>query len=176
MKTIGPYTETVVKHFRNPHNQGRIENPDGRGRVGNSVCGDIMELYIKIKKGNKGQEIIDDIKFETFGCVAAISTSSAITDIAKGKTLEEAMKINRKDVIESLGGLPPIKVHCSVLSADALSEAIYDYLTKNKRQIPKDLEDTHTRIQKEREEIKERYKDWIKVEEEMFKKSEGAKA
>jgi nitrogen fixation NifU-like protein len=104
---------------------GRMENPDGIGKVGNPVCGDVMYLYIKIKD-NK----IDDIKFETFGCAAAIGTSSVITEMAKGKTLDEALKITKKDVVDAVGGLPPIKMHCSVLAADALRAAIEDYRKK----------------------------------------------
>jgi nitrogen fixation NifU-like protein len=119
------YSEKVMKLFKNPHNLGRMKNPDGMGRVGNPICGDVMYLYIKVKNN-----IIKDIKFETFGCAAAIATSSMITDLAKGKTLEEALKITREDVAQEVGGLPPIKMHCSNLAADALHEAIKDYLKK----------------------------------------------
>lgn len=116
-----------------PHNQGVIKNPDGVGVVGNPVCGDIMRIYIKVGKNKKKQEIIKDIKFETLGCGAAISTSSMVTDLAKGKTLEEAMKITRKNVADELQGLPPIKMHCSNLAADALHEAIKNYKSKSKK-------------------------------------------
>jgi len=133
-------------------------------------CGDVMWLYIKIGKNKKGQEFIKDIKFETFGCVAAVATSSVITDLAKGKTLKEAVKIDREKIVKSLGGLPPIKIHCSVLAAGALSEAVYDYLSKQKRKIPQELEIRHQRIKKEKEEINEKYKEWIKLEEKMHKK------
>ncbi len=119
------YSDKLIDHFRNPRNMGRMENPDGIGKVGNPVCGDVMYLYIKIKD-NK----IDDIKFETFGCAAAIGTSSVITEMAKGKTLDEALKITKKDVVDAVGGLPPIKMHCSVLAADALRAAIEDYRKK----------------------------------------------
>ncbi|PIU42875.1 MAG: iron-sulfur cluster assembly scaffold protein [Parcubacteria group bacterium CG_4_9_14_0_2_um_filter_35_11] len=170
MNKIGLYTKKVIEHFKNPHNMGRMKNPDGIGKVGNIICGDVMWLYIKVGKDKKGREIIKNIKFETFGCVAALATSSVITDLAKGKTIEEALKINRNDVVKSLGGLPPIKLHCSVLAADALTEAIYDYLSKNKREIPKELRETRQRIEKEKKEIEERYKEWIKIEEEMHKK------
>ena len=144
------FTPKVIKYFRKPHNYGRMKNPDGVGKVGNPVCGDVMWLYIRVEKNKKGEEIIKDIKFETFGCVAAVATSSVITDLAKGKTLKEAMKINREKIVKSLGGLPPIKVHCSVLAAGALSEAIYDYLSKNKKEIPKEIESLHRRIEKEK--------------------------
>jgi nitrogen fixation NifU-like protein len=129
-----------------------------------------MWLYIKVGKNKKGREIIKQIKFETFGCVAAVATSSVITDLAKGKTLEEAVKINREKIVKSLGGLPPIKIHCSVLAAGALAEAVYDYLKRQKREIPKDLQERHQRIEKEKREIEEKYKEWIKLEEKMHKK------
>ncbi len=140
--------------FLHPHNMGKIENADGIGKVGNPICGDVMHLYIKINDNR-----IVDIGFETFGCAAAIATSSMITDLAKGKTLDEAMKINRNDVADNLDGLPPIKLHCSVLAADALHEAIYDYLSKNSLPIPDDLKKTHERLKKELETIKEKYRE-----------------
>ncbi len=130
-------------------------------------CGDVMWLYIKVGKNEKREEIIKDIKFETFGCVAAIATSSVITDLAKGKTLEEAYKIDKREIVNSLGGLPPIKLHCSVLASDALVEAIYDYYSKNKRQIPKELQEKHERIQKEKEFVEEKYGNWVKAEEKV---------
>lgn len=165
----GPYTPIVMEHFKAPHNYGKIENPDGIGKVGNLICGDVMWLYIKVAKDKKGQEIIKDVKFETFGCVAAIATSSAITDIAKGMKLMEAYKINKQEIVDKLGGLPPIKLHCSVLAADALVEAVYDYYTKQKRAIPADLEEKHQRIKKEKDIVEEKYKDWTSKEEEMHK-------
>ncbi len=119
------YTEKVMEHFRNPHNMGEIPDADGVGTVGNPVCGDLMTIYIKVKD-NK----LEDVKFKTFGCGAAIATSSMITDLAKGKTLDEAMKISRGDVADNLGGLPPVKMHCSNLAADGLHAAIQDYLKK----------------------------------------------
>jgi len=125
------YSKKVLDHFTRPHNQGKIENPDGVGMVGNPTCGDLMKIYIKIKKDKKRGEIIKDIKFETLGCASAIATSSMITDLAKGKTLSVAGKITRDDVAEALEGLPPIKMHCSNLAADALKEAIKDYKKKN---------------------------------------------
>lgn len=122
------YSQKVLEHFKNPRNQGSFTNPDGVGEVGNRVCGDIMKIYIKVKN-NK----ISDIKFETLGCAAAIATSSMITELAKGKTLEKALKITRDDVTEELKGLPPIKMHCSNLAADALHRAIKDYQKKYKK-------------------------------------------
>lgn len=119
------YSEKVLDHFRNPRNVGEIEDADGVGTVGNPVCGDMMSIYIKVE-----DEKISDIKFKTFGCGAAIATTSMTTEIAKGKTLDEAMEITRKDVADELGGLPPVKMHCSNLAADALHEAIKDYREK----------------------------------------------
>lgn len=119
------YTDKVCEYFRNPKNMGRIENADGVGTAGNPVCGDVMKIYIKVKDNT-----IDDIKFETFGCGAAIATSSVVTEIAKGKTLEEAEKISNKQVVDFLGGLPPVKMHCSLLAEDGLKAAIKDYRDK----------------------------------------------
>ena len=122
------YSEQVMEHFMNPRNVGEIENPDGIGHVGNPVCGDIMELYIKVEDG-----IIVDAKFKTFGCGAAIATSSMVTELVKGKRVTEALKISNRAVAEALGGLPPIKMHCSVLAEEALKSAIDDYLNNSKR-------------------------------------------
>jgi nitrogen fixation NifU-like protein len=119
------YTEKVMDHFRNPRNMGEIADADGVGTVGNPVCGDLMTIYIKVKDNR-----LEDIKFKTFGCGAAIATSSMITELARGKTLDEALKISRGDVADNLGGLPPIKMHCSNLAADGLHAAIQDYLKK----------------------------------------------
>jgi nitrogen fixation NifU-like protein len=119
------YSEKVMDLFRNPKNMGEIENPDGVGKVGNPKCGDMMELYIKVEN-----DIITDVKFKTFGCAAAIATSSMITEMAIGKTLDEALEITRQDVADELEGLPPIKMHCSNLAADALKSAIEDYRSK----------------------------------------------
>ena len=121
------YSEKVMDHFTNPRNVGEIKDADGVGTVGNPTCGDLMTMYIKVKD-NK----IDDIKFKTFGCGAAIATSSMATTMAKGKTIEEALRISRAEVAENLGGLPPIKMHCSNLAADDLHEAIKDYRNKQK--------------------------------------------
>ena len=124
-----------MEYFIHPKNVGKIENADGIGKVGNPVCGDIMHVYIKVSKNKAGKEMIKDIKFQTLGCAAAIATSSMITDLAKGKTLEQGLKITRNDVASSLQGLPPIKMHCSNLAADALHAAIKDYQKKNKKVI-----------------------------------------
>jgi len=135
------YSKKVLKHFRNPHNLGNIKNADGVGEVGNLACGDVMKLYLKIEKN-----VIKEIKFQTYGCAAAIATSSVITDLVKGKTVEEALEMTNKSVIDSLDGLPPVKIHCSLLSVDALNEAIYDYLTKSKKEIPEVLAQRHKRM------------------------------
>jgi len=122
------YTEKVKEHFFHPRNVGEIKNADGIGKVGNPTCGDVMAIYIKVKDNR-----ISDIKFKTFGCTAAIATSSILTEMAKGKTLDEALKITRDDVANELGGLPAIKLHCSNLAADALREAIKDYRSKKNK-------------------------------------------
>jgi nitrogen fixation protein NifU and related proteins len=119
------YTEKVMDHFQNPRNVGEIENADGVGTEGNPTCGDLMTIYIKVE-----DNIITDVKFKTFGCGAAIATSSMITEMAIGKTIEEALKISRNDVADELEGLPPVKMHCSNLAADALRAAIADYKMK----------------------------------------------
>lgn len=124
------YSNKVMDHFKNPHNMGTIENPSGKGRVGNPVCGDLMELQIKIGVRD-GQDYIEDAKFQTFGCGAAVATSSIMTDLIIGKTVEEAKKVSNKAVIEALDGLPPVKRHCSVLAEEALGKALEDY-EKNK--------------------------------------------
>ena len=119
------YSEKVMDHFMNPRNMGEIPDADGVGTVGNPVCGDLMTVYIKVEDSR-----LKDVRFKTFGCGAAIATSSMITELAKGKSIEEALKITRGDVAESLGGLPPVKMHCSNLAADALHAAIEDYKKK----------------------------------------------
>jgi nitrogen fixation NifU-like protein len=120
------YTEKVMEHFKNPRNVGEIPGADGVGTVGNPVCGDLMTIYIKVKDNR-----LVDIKFKTFGCGSAIATSSMITELAKGKTLEEGLKITRANVADELGGLPAVKMHCSNLAADALHAAIEDYYKKH---------------------------------------------
>lgn len=124
------YSDKVMEHFRSPRNVGEMENPDGVGKVGNPVCGDIMELYIKVK-----DDVITDAKFKTFGCGAAIATSSMVTELVKNKTIEEALKISNRAVAEALGGLPPIKMHCSVLAEEALKKALDDYRKRSVKQL-----------------------------------------
>lgn len=119
------YSDKVMEHFKNPRNVGEIENPDGVGRVGNPICGDIMELYLRIK-----DDVIVDAKFKTFGCGAAIATSSMATEMVKGKSIDEALKITNKVVAEALDGLPAAKMHCSSLAEEALKSAIADYVSK----------------------------------------------
>ncbi|HLE06746.1 MAG TPA: iron-sulfur cluster assembly scaffold protein [Candidatus Nanoarchaeia archaeon] len=121
------YSKNVMDHFMHPKNMGELKNPDGEGQVGNVVCGDVMKVQINVK-----DDKISDIKFKTLGCAAAISSSSVLTELAKGKTLSEASKITRDDVVKALGGLPTEKIHCSVLAQDALKKAIKDYLSKKK--------------------------------------------
>jgi len=120
------YNKKVLKHFTNPKNYGKIENPDGVGEVGNKVCGDVMKVYIKVDK-----EKIKEVKFQTFGCIAAIASSDVLCEIVKGKTIEQAKKIKNKDIVEKLKSLPSIKLHCSVLGVSALKKALENY-EKNK--------------------------------------------
>lgn len=120
------YTNKVIDYFRNPHNMGKMENPNGIGKVGNTVCGDVMWIYIKVK-----DEVITDCSFETFGCVAAIATSSALTDLVKGKSIEDALKVTNKDVADELGGLPSMKMHCSLLAEQGFKAAVDDYRKKS---------------------------------------------
>lgn len=155
------YSKKTLQHFRSPHNYGEIKNPDGVGEAGNIICGDVMSLYLKMKNIGKKEPIIDEVKFKTYGCAAAIATSSAITDLVKGKTIEEALKISKNDIIEFLEGLPPIKIHCSILAIDALDEAIYEYLIDQKKPISEDLQKKHERITQGRIQIEERYKKWM---------------
>ena len=122
------YSQTVLEHFRNPHNQGKIEEADAVGQVGNPVCGDIMKLYLKLRAEDKDklveERVIEDIKFETLGCGAAIASTSMLTDLAKDKTIGEALKISKQEVADALGGLPTVKIHCSILATEALQEAV----------------------------------------------------
>jgi len=122
------YTQKVIDHFMNPRNKGKLKDYDAVGKVGNPVCGDVMYIYIKVKDNR-----IEDIGWETMGCAAAIATSSMITELAKGKTLEEAEKITKKNIADALDGLPPIKMHCSNLAADGLKKAIEDYKNEVKK-------------------------------------------
>ena len=135
------YSEKVMDHFTNPRNVGEIENADGVGTVGNPKCGDIMRIFLKIE-----DNVITDVKFKTFGCGAAIATSSKATELVKGKTLDEALQITNKMVMDSLGGLPPVKVHCSVLAEEALHAAIQDYKDRlEKGEKPASEEDEEVR-------------------------------
>jgi NifU-like protein involved in Fe-S cluster formation/metal-sulfur cluster biosynthetic enzyme len=136
-----PYSEKVLEHFRNPRNVGKIENPDGKAEEGSPACGDMVAVYIKV---NKEKNTIEDIKFESYGCASNIATGSIITELAKGKTLEEAKKINWKMAADELGGLPPVKTHCAVLAVDGLHAAIENYeekngLIKNKEKTTQDI-------------------------------------
>lgn len=122
------YSKKVMDHFMKPRNVGEIKDADGVGEVGNPVCGDVMTFYIRVKSG-----IITDVRFKTFGCGAAIAVSSIVSEMAKGKTVEEAMNITNESVVDELGGLPPLKLHCSNLGADALHKALENYLTREKK-------------------------------------------
>jgi len=126
------YTKKVIEHFQKPHNQGALKNADAVGQVGNPSCGDVMKIYLKIGKNKKREENIKNIKFETLGCAAAIAVSSALTDRAKGMTLARALTIEKDDIVKDLGGLPPAKIHCSMLGVEALHQAIEKYQKNNK--------------------------------------------
>ena len=132
------YSEKVMDHFTNPRNVGEIENADGVGTVGNAKCGDIMKMYLKIE-----DDVIVDCKFKTFGCGAAIATSSMATELIKGKPIDEALKLTNQVVVEALDGLPPVKVHCSVLAEEAFKTALADYYTKNGRPVDFEIEKSH---------------------------------
>lgn len=125
------YTEKVMDHFEHPRNVGEIDNPSGMGTVGNAKCGDIMRIYLDIDEN----QIIRDVKFKTFGCGAAVATSSMATEMVKGKSIQEAMDVTNQAVCEALDGLPPVKVHCSLLAEEAIHAALWDYAEKNKIEI-----------------------------------------
>ena len=170
-KEYGMYSREVMRHFLHPKFSGKLKDPSGAGNAGNLICGDIMQIFIKVKEDKKtGQRIISDIRFQTFGCVVAIANSSMIATMVKGKSLDEALKISKDDVLKKLGKVPPIKIHCSVLAVDALDEAIYDYMIKNKLKIPEGLEKTHERIQKGLQDIEHRHREYFKLEKEAYKK------
>ena len=139
------YSEIVMDHFTNPRNVGEIENASGMGEVGNVKCGDIMRIYLKINN----DEIIEDIKFKTFGCGSAVAASSIATEMVMGKSVKEALQLTNKQVVDALGGLPPVKIHCSVLAEQALKAAIYDYAQKTNKHYEElegfdpDAEDDH---------------------------------
>ena len=132
------YSEKVMDHFKNPRNMGEIENADGVGTVGNAKCGDIMKIYLKIEN-----DVVVDCKFKTFGCGAAIATSSMATELIKGHTVDEALKLTNSAVVEALEGLPPVKVHCSVLAEEAVKTAVADYYTKIGRPVDFVIEKSH---------------------------------
>lgn len=153
------YTKKVLEHFRNPKNMGEIKDADAQALVGNPVCGDMMRVYIKVGEKN-GKKFIKEIKFKTFGCAAAIATSSVVTEIAKGETLEKAIEITHEKVAKKLGGLPPIKMHCSNLAASGLHEAIYQYKKRHGLKISPDLEKKHKIAQatlKETERVQQKF-------------------
>ena len=143
------YNPKVLEHYRNPRNIGEIEDADGVGVYLSDFCGDITKFWIKVK----GDEIID-VKFKTQGCAASIASGSILTELAKGKTMEEVLRITKEDVVGALGGLPEQKIHCSLLATDALFDAIYDYLSKNRLPVPKELSEKHNKINLELQRLK----------------------
>lgn len=148
----GPYTEEVIRHFRNPKNMGEIKDADTIAKVGSPICGDELWLYLKIEKKedepNAGELYIKDIKFQSFGCAASVATGSMITELAKGKTLKGALQVKPQHVTKALGRLPKVKIHCSLLSSDALHEAVYNYYKKNDIEIPAELEELHKKVER----------------------------
>jgi len=166
MKGFHIYPKEIMKHFKNPKNLGKMKNADAVGEAGNLVCGDVMRIYLKIKEKD-GKKIISDVKGEVFGCIVAIANTSMLTTMVKGKTLEEALKIDKEELIKRLGGrekIPPIKIHCSILALDALHEAIYNYYKKSGIPIPEKLRAEHERIQKSIQEIEKKHKEFLELE------------
>lgn len=168
--TYEMYTKEVLKHFKHPKNQGIMKNPSAVGEVGNIQCGDVMKLYLKIKKDKRGRDMISDIKFECLGCVVAIANTSMLTTMVKGMTLRKAMNIKEKDILKKLKKVPITKVHCSVLAADALAEAIYNYYQKSNLPIPKKMLERHERIKKTIENLEDRHKEYIEFERNLMKR------
>lgn len=163
------YSKEVMKHFKNPQNVGKLKNPSAIGKVGNLRCGDIMYLYLRIEKDKKGKEIIKNVKFETFGCTVAIANTSLLTTMIKGKSLQQALKINKDDLLKKFGSIPFVKIHCSMLAVDALAEAIYDYYIKNKKPISKELQKRHEVAEKIGKEIEEKHKELVEIEEKIHR-------
>lgn len=144
---MGAYSDKVMEHFANPRNVGEIGDANGVGTAGNPVCGDVMKLYLKVDG-----DVIEDVKFQTFGCGAAIATSSMLTELVKGKTIDEAIKVSNKAVAEALDGLPPVKMHCSVLAEDALKAALYDYFERAGRtDIPAEVAEAAEKMKRREE-------------------------
>lgn len=165
------YLKEIMKHFTRPQNVGKMKDYDGLGKAGNLTCGDIMYFYIKVGKNKAGKEIIKNVSFETFGCTVAIANTSLLTTMVRGKTLEEALKITKEDLLKKFGQVPIVKIHCSLLAVDALGEAIYGYLSKNKKSIPEKLQERHQRAERDKKIIEERHKALLKLEEELHRKS-----
>ena len=156
------YTGKVMDHFLNPRHVGRLEKYDSIGEVGNVVCGDVMRIYLKVELDQDQQPCVADISFETYGCGAAIATSSITCEMALGKTLTEALTLEKSDVVKGLETLPPQKIHCSILAIDALREAIFVYLQNQKLPIPEKLAQAHQVIEKQRQILQKQYEGWLK--------------
>jgi len=152
------YSKKVLKLFKDQKHFGKIKNAQGIGKVGNPMCGDVMKIYLKISKNKKGKEYIEKIRIETFGCVAAIATSEITAKLFEKKEINKVLKeLNYKKILKEVGGLPPFKIHCSLLAVDALSEALYNYFKKSKKKIPKILVKKHKRIIQIDKNIKEKF-------------------
>jgi nitrogen fixation NifU-like protein len=156
------YSQQVMEHFLHPHHAGVLTRYDAVGEVGNIVCGDVMRIYIKVEPDMRAQPCIADISFETYGCGAAIATSSITCDLAMGKTLAEAQKLTKDQVVTALERLPAQKIHCSILAIDALHEAIYQYYTSQKIPVPAALQQQHSEIQQQKDFLKKQYESWLK--------------
>ncbi len=157
------YTQEVMQHFLHPNHAGVLTDYDVCGEVGNVVCGDVMRIYLKIEPDEKNQPCIANISFETYGCGAAIATSSVACELALGKTLTQALELTKESVIKVLRRLPVQKIHCSILAIDALNEAIYQYYEQNQLPIPPKLAQTHQHLAKQKEILKKQYQKWMKA-------------
>ena len=163
------YSKEVMKHFKTPQNVGKMKKPDALGRAGNVRCGDLMYFYLKISKDKKGRDIIKDVKFETYGCTIAIANTSLLSTMIKGKTLKEALKVTKEDLVKKFGNVPLIKIHCSLLAVDALAAAAYDYYKKVGQPISPELEARHEQIEKSEKELEHRHGELLDLEEELHK-------
>jgi len=164
------YSKEIMKHFTRPQNVGKMKDYDGLGKAGNLTCGDIMYLYIKVGKNKAGQEIIKKVSFETFGCTVAIANTSLLTTMVKGKTLQQALRITKDDLIKKFGQVPMVKIHCSLLAVDALSQALYDYYLRSGKAVPRELLERHERAEKIGKEIEKRHAELVGFEEELHKR------
>ena len=170
-KEFLPYPKEIIRHFKHPKGLGRIKNPSAIGKAGNILCGDVLWCYIRVGKNKRGEEIIKDVRMEVFGCIVAIGISSLLTKMVKGKTIDKILELTKDDILKRAGKIPPLKVHCSVLAADALHEAIYDYYTRNGLPVPEYLKKEHERIKKTLKRVEEMFKKYVDLQKETMKKA-----